>query len=136
MVRSANVTWDGSGKDGKGTMSTQSGVLKGNQYGFSSRFEEGIGTNPEELIAAAHAGCYAMKLSFVLQSKSFVSEHLEVKCSITLDGGKITLSYLEVTAKVSGITMEEFQACALEAKENCPISLSLNCLITLKATLV
>jgi osmotically inducible protein OsmC len=136
MVRKASVTWDGSGKDGKGAMTTQSGVLKGSQYGFSSRFEDGIGTNPEELIAAAHAGCYSMKLSFLLKSKNFISEHIETTCSITLEEGKITLSYIEVTAKVPGISMEEFQACALEAKENCPISLALNCEKTLKATLV
>jgi|ERR1017187_8666782 osmotically inducible protein OsmC len=136
MIRKGSVTWEGSGKDGKGAMSTQSGVLKGNQYGYSSRFEDGIGTNPEELVAAAHAGCYSMKLSFILKAKNFISEHIETTCSITLEDGKITLSYLEVTAKVPGISMEEFQACAIEAKDTCPISLSLTCEKTLKATLV
>lgn len=136
MVRKASIIWDGSGKDGKGAVSTQSGVLKGVQYGFSSRFEDGIGTNPEELIAAAHAGCYSMKLSFILKAKNFISEHIETSCSITLEDGNITLSFLEVSAKVPGISMEEFQACALEAKENCPVSMALKCIITLKATLV
>ncbi len=136
MIRKASVTWEGSGKDGKGAVSTQSGVLKGEQYGFSSRFEEGIGTNPEELIAAAHAGCYSMKLSFVLKAKNYISEHIETTCSITLEDGNITLSFLEVSAKVPGITAEEFQACAMEAKENCPVSKALTALITLKASLL
>ena len=136
MIRKANANWKGSGKDGKGLVSTQSGVLNENQYSFSSRFEEGIGTNPEELIAAAHAGCFSMKLSFVLGSKNFVPDNIETSCSITLENGVISSSFLNVSAKVPGITMEQFQECVMEAKDNCPVSKALNMLITIKAELV
>jgi len=136
MVRKSNLSWKGSGKDGKGSVTTQSGVLKDTQISWHSRFEDGIGTNPEELLAAAHAGCYSMKLSFVLASKNFISESIDTVCSVTIDNGAITLSNLDVTAKVPGITMEQFQECALEAKENCVVSKLFNTLITLKATLV
>ncbi len=136
MIRKANANWKGSGKEGKGTVSTQSTVLKDNQYSYSSRFEEGIGTNPEELMAAAHAGCFSMKLSFVLGSKNFVPETIDTTCAITLEAGVISASFLEVTAKVPGITMELFQECVVEAKDNCPVSKAYNMLITVKATLV
>ena len=136
MIRKSSVSWKGSGKDGKGTVTTQSGVLKDTQYSWHTRFEDGAGTNPEELLAAAHAGCYSMKLSFVLASKNLISESIDTTCSITLDNGVITLSHLDVTAKVPGITMEQFQEYALEAKEGCLVSKLFNTLITLKATLV
>src|SRR6185436_6640951 len=102
MKRTATAVWNGSGKDGSGNLTTQSTTLNKTQYSYKSRFEEGVGTNPEELIAAAHAGCYTMKLSFVLGAAGFTPEQLETKCDITLDDGTITKSELTVTGKVPG----------------------------------
>jgi osmotically inducible protein OsmC len=126
MKRSATANWKGSGKEGSGTMTTQSGLLNTDQYSYRTRFEDGIGTNPEELIAAAHAGCFSMKLSFVLGAAGFTPTSIDTKCSITLESGAITESHLVVTAVVPGIDNAKFQECAAEAKENCPISKSLN----------
>lgn len=136
MVRSSNANWQGSGKEGKGVLSTQSGVLNNNQYSYLSRFEEGIGTNPEELIAAAHAGCFSMKLSFVLGAAGFTPDSIDTKCEITLDGGVITKSHLIVTAKVPTITKEKFEEVVAEAKAGCLVSKALNAEITVDATLV
>ena len=133
--RKATAVWNGSGKDGKGHVSTQSGVLKENQYSYKSRFEEGIGTNPEELVAAAHAGCFSMKLSFELQEDGFTPDEIITECSVAIDNGTVTDSELTMRAKVPGITEEKFQECARRAKENCPISKLLNAKITLNATL-
>ena len=133
--RKATAVWNGSGKDGKGHVSTQSGVLKENQYSYKSRFEEGIGTNPEELVAAAHAGCFSMKLSFELQEDGFTPDEIITECSVAIDNGTVTDSELTLRAKVPGITEEKFQECARRAKENCPISKLLNAKITLNATL-
>ncbi len=135
MKRKATAVWNGSGKEGSGVVSTQSSVLSNTQYSYKSRFEEGIGTNPEELIAAAHAGCFAMKLSFVLGAAGFVPESLEVECTVSLEDGAIRHSHLALKASVPGISAEEFQACAADAKENCPISKSLTADITLEAAL-
>ena len=135
MKRSANATWVGSGKEGKGTMTTQSGLLSTDKYSYSTRFEDGIGTNPEELVAAAHAGCFSMKLSFVLGAAGFTPTSIETKCTVTLEGGAITESHLNVSAVVPGIDDSKFQECAEDAKINCPISKSLNTNITLSATL-
>lgn len=135
MKRKATAIWNGSGKDGKGNVSTQSGVLANTQYSYKSRFEEGTGTNPEELIAAAHSGCFAMKLSFVLQEAGFTPDELKADCEVTLDNGAVTQADLTLTAKIPGITEEKFQECANNAKDNCPISKLLNAKITLKATL-
>lgn len=135
MKRNATAVWNGSGKEGNGTLSTQSGVLSNNQYSFVSRFENGIGTNPEELIAAAHAGCFSMKLSFVLGAAGFTPDKIETSCTITLDSGKVTNSDLKVHAAVPGISADQFATCAEDAKANCPISLLLNCDISLEATL-
>ncbi len=134
--RNATAVWNGSGKEGSGNLSTQSTTLSSAQYSYKSRFEEGVGTNPEELIAAAHAGCFSMKLSFVLGAAGFTPEKIETRCDITLDSGAVTTSGLTTTASVPGITAEQFQACAEEAKANCPISKLLNCNILLSATLV
>jgi osmotically inducible protein OsmC len=128
--------WQGSGKEGKGQVSTQSGILKKTQYSYKSRFEEGPGTNPEELIAAAHAGCFAMKLSFVLQEAGFTADNLEVKAAVTLDNGSITSSALQLKAKIPGISEQKFKESAEDAKANCPISKLLNTNITLDASLV
>jgi lipoyl-dependent peroxiredoxin len=134
--RKATAVWNGAGKDGKGHLTTQSSVLSKTQYSYSSRFEEGIGTNPEELVAAAHAGCFSMKLSFVLGEAGFTPKELTTECIVTLDEGAITQSQLILKASVPGISKEKFAECAEEAKANCPISKSLNTSIVLEASLV
>ena len=136
MKRTASAIWTGSGKEGKGHVTTASTVLNKTQYSFNSRFAEGTGTNPEELIAAAHSGCYAMKLSFVLGEAGFTPTELAVTCAINFEDGAITNSHLTLKAKVPGIPNEKFQACANEAKASCPISKVLNTKITLEASLV
>jgi osmotically inducible protein OsmC len=136
MKRNATANWKGSGKEGKGVVSTASTVLNNSQYSFNSRFAEGVGTNPEELVAAAHSGCFAMKLSFVLGEAGFTPDDLTVTCTITLEDGKITSSHLVLKGKVPGISKEKFEECAQNAKANCPISKSLNTNITLEASLV
>ena len=135
MKRFATANWKGSGKEGQGTNTTQSGVLNNTQYSFNSRFAEGIGTNPEELVAAAHAGCFTMKLSFVIGAAGFTPENIDTKCTITLGDGAITSSHLEVTATVPGMDAEKFAAAAADAKANCPISKLLNTEITMDAKL-
>src|SRR5258705_11134846 len=104
MIRNATAIWQGTGKEGKGTLSTQSTVLNKTQYSYKSRFEDGIGTNPEELIAAAHAGCVTMKLSFILQAAGFNTDEIETKCDITLEHGAITKSHLTLKAKIPRIS--------------------------------
>src|SRR5436309_3070794 len=136
MVRNATAVWNGSGKTGNGNLTTASNVLKQTPYSFSSRFENGQGTNPEELIAAAHAGCFTMKLSFVLGEAGFTPDSLETKCAITLDNGSITQSHLTVKGKVPGISKEKFQEAVKNAEENCPISKLFNTSITSEATLL
>jgi osmotically inducible protein OsmC len=136
MKRNATAVWNGSGKEGHGHLTTQSTTLNQTQYSFSSRFENGVGTNPEELMAAAHAGCFTMKLSFSLGAAGFTPEEIETVCRISLVDGAITLSELEVKAKVPGITAEQFAACAADAKANCPVSKAYNCEITMNAELV
>src|ERR1700752_4760958 len=120
MKRTATAVWNGSGKEGTGKLSTQSNVLKQTAYSYKSRFEEGTGTNPEELIAAAHSGCFAMKLSFVLGAAGFTPDTIEVTSTVTLDNGVITGSHLVLKAKVPGISKEKFDECATDAKNNCP----------------
>ena len=136
MKRTATAVWNGSGKEGSGHLTAQSGVLSNNQYSYLSRFEQGIGTNPEELVAAAHSGCFSMKLAFVLGAAGFTPESIETNCAITLDNGTITSSVLDVKAKVPGIDDAKFQECANDAKQNCPISKLLNTEITMNAKLV
>ena len=126
MKRHATAVWNGSGKEGNGHLTTQSTVLNQTQYSFNSRFADGVGTNPEELVAAAHAGCFAMKLSFVLGAAGFTPESLEVTATVNLGDGVITESHLALKAKVPDITKEKFDECAADAKANCPISKSLN----------
>jgi osmotically inducible protein OsmC len=136
MKRNATAVWNGSGKEGNGNLTTQSTVLNGTQYSFGSRFEEGIGTNPEELIAAAHAGCFTMKLSFVLNEAGFTAESIATMCTITLEGGAITDSHLVVTGSVPGITEDVWTASVANAEQNCPVSQLLKCNISSEATLV
>ncbi|MGN6569601.1 MAG: OsmC family protein [Flavipsychrobacter sp.] len=135
MKRNATAVWNGSGKEGTGHLSTQSTTLNNTQYSYKSRFEEGVGTNPEELMAAAHAGCFTMKLTFVLGEAGFTPEELETKCDITLEAGAITKSELSVRGKVPGISAEKFQECAENAKANCPVSKAYNMEITMTASL-
>ena len=135
MKRTADANWQGTGKDGKGTVSTQSGVLSNTAYSYKSRFEEGIGTNPEELVAAAHAGCFTMKLSFLLSGAGFTPENIDTKATITLDNGAITSSHLVVKVTAPGLEKEKFDELAADAKANCPISKLLNTEITMEASL-
>lgn len=137
MKRFATANWQGTGKEGKGNLTTQSTVLNKTQYSFGSRFAEGVGTNPEELVAAAHAGCFTMKLSFVLTGAGFTPENIDTRCDITLDPekGAITESHLKVSASVPGITKEKFEEAVADAKANCPISKLYNTTITYEATL-
>jgi lipoyl-dependent peroxiredoxin len=137
MKRNATAVWNGTGKEGTGHLTTQSTTLNKTQYSFNSRFAEGVGTNPEELVAAAHAGCFSMKLSFALNAAGFTADEIETNCVITLDPaqGAVTESALTVTASVPGISQEQFDACAADAKANCPISKLLNANITMVATL-
>jgi len=135
MIRHATAIWQGAGKDGKGTLSTQSTVLDKTQYSYNSRFEQGPGTNPEELIAAAHAGCFSMKLAFVLQEGGFVADEIETRCEVTLENGAITKSHLTLKARIPGISREKFEESAKNAKENCPISKSLTASISMDASL-
>lgn len=137
MKRFATANWQGTGKEGKGLLTSQSTVLNKTQYAFGSRFEEGVGTNPEELVAAAHAGCFSMKLSFNLTGAGFPPTNIDTKCEITLDAakGEITSSHLTVTAQVPGIEKAKFEELVADAKANCPISKLLNTSITYSATL-
>jgi lipoyl-dependent peroxiredoxin len=136
MSRHATAVWNGSIKEGKGHISTQSGVLEKTQYSFKSRFEEGAGTNPEELIAAAHAGCFSMKLSADLGSAGFTAEEIQTTANIKLDNGIITRSDLVLKAKIPGISEEEFLRIAEGAKKDCPVSKALDMKISLEAKLV
>jgi len=136
MIRNATAVWNGSGKEGNGHLTTQSGVLSSTQYSFNSRFENGIGTNPEELVAAAHAGCFTMKLSFVLCAAGFTPESLETKSEISFENGVLVSSHLTVQGKVPGISKEQFDASVKEAEENCPISKVLNLAISSTGTLL
>lgn len=139
MKRTATAAWTGGLKDGKGNISTQSGVLSNTQYGFSSRFENGIGTNPEELIAAAHAGCFTMALSAQLGELGITAEKLETTAAVTLDkvgdGFAITAIHLELAAKIPGADQQKFEEAANKAKEGCPVSKVLNTKITLNTKL-
>ncbi len=135
--KQATAVWNGTGKDGKGVVSTQSGVLSSSPYSFATRFENARGTNPEELIAAAHSGCYAMKLSFDLVAAGFTAEELDVTATVSLDpaAGAVVKSALTLKAKIPGITADQFLEIADSAKKNCPISKLLNAEITLDASL-
>jgi len=135
MPRSATAVWNGSGMEGSGQLSTFSTVLNKTPYSFKSRFADGVGTNPEELIAAAHAGCFTMKLTFVLGTVGFTPDEIETRCDITFVDGTITKSHLTVKAKVPSISKEKFDECAANAKANCPVSKVLNASISMEASL-
>jgi lipoyl-dependent peroxiredoxin len=135
MKRNATAVWHGTGKEGNGHLTTQSTTLDHTQYSFLSRFENGVGTNPEELVAAAHAGCFTMKLSFVLNAAGFTADTIETKCDIELLDGAITSSHLTVKATVPNIDKEKFDEAVADAKANCPISKLYNTNISAEATL-
>ncbi len=136
MKRNATAVWNGSLKEGAGKLTTQSKTLENTQYSFHSRFEEGIGTNPEELVAAAHSGCFTMQLSAYITEAGFEIESIETKCDIDLVEGTIVTSHLTVNAKVKAITDEVFQELVTKAEKNCPVSKLLNAAISSKASLV
>jgi osmotically inducible protein OsmC len=139
MNRTASAHWIGGLKDGKGTISTQSGILNDSQYGFNTRFENGAGTNPEELIAAAHAGCFSMALSAQLGEAGLRADSIRTTAVVTLekvgDGFSITSVHLDLTAKIPGATRQAFEEAANRAKAGCPVSKLLNAKITLDAKL-
>ena len=139
MKRNASAEWKGGLKDGKGTISSDSGVLANTQYSFSTRFENGKGTNPEELIAAAHAGCFSMALSAQLGTMGLTPESIRTSAAVSLekvgDGFSITAVHLTVKAKVPGADAPQFETAANNAKAGCPVSKVLNATITMDATL-
>ena len=136
MKRRATAVWNGTIKEGSGHLTTQSTVLDKTQYSFNSRFADGVGTNPEELLAAAHAGCFTMKLSLDLTQAGFTPDTLETESAITLDNGKITKSELTLKAKVPGISEEQFRQIAQGAEQTCPVSTAFSFEITLDAQLI
>lgn len=139
MKRTASAAWSGGLKDGKGTISTESGVLSNTQYGFKARFEQGPGTNPEELIAAAHAGCFTMALSAQLGEAGLVAQSLRTSAAVTLekvdDGFAITAIHLDLVAEIAGADQQDFDTAVNNAKVGCPVSKLLNAEITLSAKL-
>ncbi|MBL8571889.1 MAG: OsmC family protein [Phreatobacter sp.] len=139
MNRTASAVWTGTGRDGKGSLTTQSGVLDATPYSFTTRFENEKGTNPEELVAAAHAGCFTMALAFALQRENLTATELKTEAVVTAEkdavGFKVSKSALKLTAKVPGVDKDKFGEIAKAAKEGCPISRLFNAEITLDWTL-
>ncbi|HHX36114.1 MAG TPA: OsmC family protein [Gammaproteobacteria bacterium] len=140
MKKTASAHWQGDLKQGKGTISTESGALKDNPYGFNTRFEDAPGTNPEELIGAAHAGCFSMAFSMLLGEEKFIPDSIDTKATVTLekqgDGFAVTAVHLEMSARIPKIDQAKFKEIADKAKAGCPISKLLNANITLEATLL
>jgi osmotically inducible protein OsmC len=140
MQRTASAHWSGGLKDGKGTVSTASGVLRETQYSFSTRFENGIGTNPEELLAAAHAGCFSMALSAQLGNAGMTAESIDTIAAVTLEkteaGFSVTASHLDVTVRIPGADKAKFEAAARAAETGCPISRVLNAKVSMDAKLI
>ncbi len=136
FTRKAIANWKGTGMEGKGTISTQSRTLDNAQLSFKTRFAEGVGTNPEELIAATHSGCFTMQLSFLLSEAGFVPEDLNTEARVIFEDGTITTIQLELTGKVPGISEGQFNETAQKAKQICPVSKLLNAEITLSVTLL
>lgn len=135
MKRNATAVWQGTVKEGSGKLTTQSKVLDNAQYSFKTRFEDGIGTNPEELVAAAHAGCFTMQLSAFITEAGHEIESIETRCDITMENFTITGSHLTINAKVKDISDSDFQELVTKAEKNCPISKLFNAEITSDATL-
>lgn len=135
IKRKATAVWNGPGKTGNGTVTTQSGILNKTQYSYLSRFESGTGTNPEELVAAAHAGCFSMKLAFNLQAAGFTATEIRTECEIVLDEGTVTASNLTLNASIPSIEKNKFEELVKDAELNCPISKLLKAKISVNATL-
>lgn len=139
MIRKANAVWTGNGRDGTGRLTTASGVLSDANYGYRTRFENEAGTNPEELLAAAHAGCFSMALAFGLQAAGFVADEIRTEAAVSLDpdgpGFRISRSALTLRAKIPGIDEAKFQELAKAAEQNCPLSKVIKAEITLDAKL-
>lgn len=136
MKRNATAVWSGEVKTGNGKISTQSKTLDNAQYSFKTRFEDGVGTNPEELIAAAHAGCFTMQLSAFITEEGNTVEQIQTKCEINFEDGSVVGSHLIVEAKIGGISAAKFQELVTKAEEQCPISRLLNAKITSTAKLL
>lgn len=136
MKRHATAVWAGSLKEGQGKITTQSNVLSNTQYSFKTRFEDGNGTNPEELVAAAHAGCFTMQLTAYINEAGFDVASIETKCDIDFQNGSVLGSHLSVLARIDDISTNQFQELVKKAETNCPISRLLNTAITANATLV
>ncbi len=137
MKRTANALWSGSLKEGTGKLTTQSKVLNDDDYCFKSRFGDGKATNPDELLAAAHAGCFAMALSLILGKEGYTPDSLDATAEVTMDADKLELtgSHITLRARIPNITEDKFMECANAAKENCPVSKALNLKITMDATM-
>ena len=139
MLRKASAQWNGTIKEGKGTITSESGVLDAAQYSFSTRFEDGIGTNPEELLAAAHSGCFSMALSGQLTAAGFTPDYIKTTAAVRLEkvdaGFEITKVHLDVVAKVPEASDDDFQTCAANAKAGCPVSKLFKAEITMDAKL-
>lgn len=135
MKRNATAVWEGSLKEGDGRLTTQSGVLSNTKYSFKTRFESEVGTNPEELVAAAHSGCFTMQLTAFINEAGYTVTSIETKCDIDFQNGSIVSSHLTVNAKIEGIENGEFQELVTKAEKNCPISKLLNTEISSEATL-
>ena len=136
FTRQASANWKGTGMEGVGTVSTQSATLDKTQLSFKTRFAEGVGTNPEELIGAAHAGCFSMQFSFLLNEASFTADNIDTNVKVTFEDGTITTIEMELKASIPNITDEQFQQIATKAKEVCPVSKLLNAEIKLTANLL
>ncbi len=136
FTRKAKAHWEGSGKEGQGTISTESTAMDEVKYAFGSRFEEGVGTNPEELVGAAHSGCYTMQLSFLLNEEDFVADTLDTDAHVTFEDGEITKIKLVTKGTVPNISKEKFEEIAQKAKEVCPMSKLVKADVTLEATLL
>ncbi len=135
MKRNATAVWLGTGKEGKGTLTTQSKALNNAFYSSASRFEQAPGTNPEELVAAAHAGCFTMKLAYLIDAAGFFADRLETGCTVLLEDGWIKKSHLTLKAQIKGITKEKFDELVKDAELNCPISKSIKAEISVEAKL-
>ena len=136
MKRTSTAVWNGTGKEGSGNLTSESKVLDNTAYSWRTRFQDVEGTSPEELIAAAHAACFTMKLSFVLGNAGFTADSIETAATVSVEEGVINKSHLVVKGKIPGITAEKFQECAEEAKTNCPVSKALNLAISMEAGLL
>ena len=137
FTRNASAHWEGTGKEGKGTLSTATKALDKTRYSFNTRFEDGsVGTNPEELIGAAHAGCYTMQLSFLLSEEGFKPSNLDTKAKVTFEDGEITKIHLDLKGEVDNISADKFKEIAEKAKKVCPVSKLVKAEVSLNAELI